>query len=133
MEENLIDVHLSVEIKEEAMVAHLYFKNNSNKKVHLHKQTIYYNGEVRNNYFEIYNKDEEEMDYLGVMKNCTLRPEDFVELAPGEKLNSTIQLNDYYKIYKGDIYNVRYYAFNPSFLNQQQLMHMESNKVEITY
>jgi hypothetical protein len=133
MDDNLIDVHLWVEIKEENLIAHLYFLNNSSKKVYLDKQTIYYNGEVRNNYFEIYNKEEEEIDYLGVMANSTLNPEDFVELAPGEKLNSTIQLNDFYKIYKGDRYSIMYYAYNPSFLNHQQLMHMESNKVEVAF
>jgi hypothetical protein len=133
MESNLIDVHLSVEIKEEALVAHLNFQNKSTKKVYLDKQTIYYKGEVRNNYFEIYSNDEEEIDYLGMMANCELLPENFVELEPGKDLKTTIQLNEFYKLDKGDKYSIQYYACNPSFIKEQQLMQMESNKVEITY
>ena len=133
MNSNLIDVQLSVEIREEIVLAHLFFRNKSEKKIYLDKQTIYYNGEVQNNYFEITNTDDEEMDYLGIMANCTLRPEDFIELEPGKELNSTIQLNNFYKIAKGDKYSIQYYAYNPSFLKEQQLMEMESNKVEIAY
>ena len=133
MESNLIDVQLSVEIKEEALVAHLSFQNKSPKKVFLDKQTIYYKGEVRNNYLEIYNREDEEIDYLGIMANCTLLPEDFIELGPGKELKTTIQLNNFYKLDKGDKYSIQYYACNPSFLKEQQLMQMESNKVEITY
>jgi hypothetical protein len=34
--------------------------------------------------------NKEEVDYLGRMINCTLLPEDFVELAGGDKIKSTV-------------------------------------------
>ena len=133
MENNLIEVQLSVEEKMDKIIAHLFFKNKSEKEVYLDKQTIYYNGIVRNNYFEIINKDDVEVDYTGRMINCTLLPEDFIELAAGEEISSSVQLSDFYKMDKGDKYIIQYYAFNPSFLKDHQLMKMESNKVEISY
>lgn len=133
MENDLIEVQLSVDTKKEIIEAYLIFQNKSGKKIYLDKQTIYYNGVVRNNYFEITSKDNDEVDYLGIMANCIRKPEEFVELGLGEKIYSSIQLSDFYKLIKGDKYNIQYSAFNPSFSEDQKLMLMESNKVEIVY
>lgn len=132
MESDLIEVQLSVEIKNETVIAHLFFQNKSERIIYLNKQLIYDDGIVRNNYFEIINGNNE-ADYLGIMANCIKEPEEFVELGPGEKIDSSIPLNEYYGLIKGYKYSIQYSAFNPSFSEDQQLMHMESNKVEISY
>lgn len=133
MESDLIEVQLSVEIKNETVIAHLFFQNKSEGKIYLNKQLIYHEGMVRNNYFEITNNSNNEADYLGIMANCIRKPEEFVELGPDEKIYTTIQLNEYYELIKGCKYNIQYSAFNPSFSEDQELLQMQSNEVEISY
>jgi hypothetical protein len=67
------------------------------------------------------------------MINCTLLPEDFVELAGGDEIKSTVLLSDFYKMDQGHKYVIQYYAFNPSLEEEKQTMNMESNKVRIAY
>lgn len=133
MEAGLIEVHLTAEIKDEKVIAHLTFCNRSEKRVYLNKQTMYYDGEVRNDYLEVTGADNIKSDYLGVMANCIREPEEFVVLKPGEKINTSIPLSEFYKLVRGNKYRVQYNAFNPSFLKEQQLMEMQSNEVEIVY
>lgn len=133
MESDLIEVQLSVDIKNEAVIAHLFFQNKSAKKIYLNKQILYYDGIARNKYFEITSNRNNKIDYLGIMANCIRKPEEFVELGPGEKIQSTIQLNKYYDLIKGDKYSIQYDAFNPTYSKEQQLMQMQSNRVEINY
>lgn len=133
MESDLIEVQLSVEITDETVIAHLLFQNKSERIIYLNKQLIYDDGIARNNYFEITDNSNNEADYLGIMANCIRNPEEFVELGPDEKIHSSIQLNEYYELIKGYKYNIQYYAFNPSFSEDQELMEMQSNKVEISY
>lgn len=133
METDVIEVKLSVE-KNEAVMAHLIFKNISVRSIFLNKQIMYYNGEVRNNYFEIVKSNGARVSYLGFMANCTRMPDEYILLQPDEEISSAISLKEWYKLTKGENYIVRYYAFNPSFKEQQQqLMEMQSNKVEIFY
>jgi hypothetical protein len=133
MESDSIEVQLSVEIKNEMVIAHLLFQNKSERKIYLNKQLIYDDGIVRNNYFEITSNINSEADYLGIMANCIRMPEEFVELNPDEKVHASIQLSEYYELIKGCKYNIQYSAFNPSFSEDQELMEMQSNKVEISY
>ena len=133
MEKDLIGVELSVE-KNEALSAHLVFRNKSEKNVFLNIQVTYYDGRVRNNYFEIENSKGDSIDYLGIMSNCTRLPDEYIPVGPGEEIRSTVSLKEFYEITKGENYIIRYYAFNPSFKQQQQgLMEMQSNEVEISY
>lgn len=133
MEESLIEVKLSVEANE-ALIAHLIFRNKSERSIYMNKQVTYYDGRVRNNYFEIENSKGISIDYLGLMSNCTRMPDEFMLLGPGNEMRSTISLKEFYEIKKGENYKIQYYAFNPSFKQQQQqLMEMQSNKVEIFY
>jgi hypothetical protein len=133
MEIGLIDVHLTVEIKNGKVIAQLSFCNRSEKKVYLNKQTMYYNGEVRNDYLEITGDDDVKSDYLGIMANCTRQPDEFVLLEPGEKINASIPLNEFYNLAKGKKYAIQYNAFNPSYLKEQQMIEMQSNIVEVIY
>ena len=133
MEMDEIEVKLSVE-KNEAVIAHLIFRNKSGKSIYLNKQVMYYNGWVRNNYFEIKNSNGIRIGYLGIMANCTRMPDEYLLLQPDEEVSSAISLNECYKLKKGESYKIKYYAFNPSFKQeQQQSMEMQSNQVEILY
>ena len=133
MEKGLIDVKLSVE-KNEAMIAHLVFMNKSDKGIYLNKQVSFYDGIVINDYFEIKDSNGISIDYLGVMSNCTKMPDEYLLLKPGEEINSAISLKEFYGLIKGESYKIQYYAYNPSFKQeQQQTMKMQSNKVKISY
>jgi hypothetical protein len=133
MEKDTIEVKLSVE-KNEAVIAHLCFRNKSEKSIYLNKQLMYYQGLVRNDYFEIENSKGDSIDYLGIMSNCTRMPDEYIQLEPGEEISSNISLKEFYELTKGEKYKIRYYAFNPSFKQEQQpLTEMQSNTVEISY
>jgi len=133
MEMDVIEVKLSIE-KNEAVIAHLIFQNKSGKNIYLNKQVMYYNGWVRNSYFEIENSNGVRISYLGIMANCTRMPDEYLILKPAEEVSSAISLKEWYKLTKGESYKIKYYAFNPSFKQeQQQSMEMQSNQVEILY
>jgi hypothetical protein len=133
MEKDIIEVELSIE-KNEALFARLIFLNKSDKVIYLNKQVSYYDDMVINDYFEIKDSNGVSIDYLGIMSNCTKMPDEYILLLPGEKLSSAISLKEFYRLTKGENYNIRYYAYNPSLQQeQQQTMKMTSNKVEISY
>ncbi|OQP67617.1 hypothetical protein [Niastella populi] len=133
METDVIEVKLSIE-ENEAVMAHLIFKNRSERSIYLNKQVMYYNGEVRNNYFEIAKSNGHRVSFLGFMANCTRMPDEYVLLQPNEEISSAISLKEWYRLTKGENYIVRYYAFNPAMKQMQSvLMEMQSNKVEISY
>lgn len=135
MEARVIEVKLSVE-KNEALIANLVFRNKSEKSIYLNKQVVYYDGQVRNNYFEIEDINGEEIDYLGMMANCTRTPDEYVLLKPGEEISSAISLKEFYELKKGNDYKIQYDAINPGFKEEQQhqqSMEMQSNKVKISY
>ena len=133
--EALIEVKLSVE-KNEAVIAHLVFRNKSEKSIYLNKQVMYYDGQVRNDYFVIEDSDGDEIDYLGMMANCTRTPDEYILLQPGEEISSAISLKEFYELKKGNDYKVQFDAINPGFKEeerQQKSMEMTSNKVKISY
>jgi hypothetical protein len=133
MEKDVIEVKLSIE-KNEAVIARLVFLNKSDKGIYLNKQVAYYEGLVLNDYFEIKDIDGISIDYLGIMSNCTKMPDEYILLQPGKEIRSAISLKEFYKLTKGKSYKIRYYAYNPSFKQeQQQTMKMQSNKVKISY
>lgn len=133
MEKDLISVQLSVEIKNEKVLAHLTFQNNSGKNIYLNKQVMFYNGFVRNNYFKIENSKGVKTRYLGMMANCTRMPNEYLQLGSDEIIKSTISLKEAYELKDGESYMIQYYAYNPSYLEEQRITKMQSNKVELSY
>lgn len=134
METDVIEVKLSVEISNTSLIAHLSFRNKSEKNIYANKQVMYYDGRVLNDYFEIRNSKGVKIRYLGVMSNCTRMPDEYIPLGPGETINSSVLLNEAYEIKEGASYKIQYDALNPSFKQEQQpLIEMQSNKVEISY
>jgi len=129
-----VEVKLSVEIINKVVNAHLSFQNKSESSVLLNKRVMYYGGEVLNNYFEIEDSNGDEIDYLGVMSNCTRLPDEYIQLSPGETISSTVPLEKFYELKEGEKYKIQYSAFNPSYKDENWgLMEMESNKVKISY
>jgi hypothetical protein len=129
-----VEVKLSVEIINRVVKAHLSFQNKSESSILLNKQVMYYGGEVFNNYFEIENSKGVRTDYLGVMANCIRTPDEYIQVAPGEIINSTIQLDEFYELKEGEMYKIKYSAFNPSYKGESWgLMEMQSNNVKISY
>lgn len=133
METDVIEVQLSID-NNEAAIAHLIFRNKTEKIIYLNKQVMFYNGEVRNNYVEIINSKGARVSYLGMMANCTRMPDEYLLLQPDEEISSAISLKQWYRLIKGESYSIQYYAFNPAFKQeQQQSMEMQSNSVKISY
>jgi hypothetical protein len=129
-----VEVKLSVEIINKEVKAHLSFQNKSGSSILLNKQVMYYGGEVFNNYFKIEDSKGVRIDYLGVMANCIRIPEEYIQLDPGEATNSIIPLEKYYELKEGEMYNIQYSAFNPSYKGESWgLMEMQSNNVKISY
>jgi hypothetical protein len=134
MEKDIIEVKLSVEVLEKSVVAHLIFRNKSERNIYANKQLMYYDGWILNDYFEIKNSKDIKIRYLGVMSNCTRMPDEYIQLGPGETINTKIVLNEAYELKEGESYKVQYDAFNPSFeQEQQQLIEMQSNIVQVSY
>jgi hypothetical protein len=129
-----VEVKLSVEVRNRSVFAHLMFQNESGSSIYLNKQVTYYDGRVRNDYFRIKDSNGANVDYLGVMANCTRLPDEYIQLGPGETVTSTICLEKVYELNEGGKYNIQYYAYNPTLKGEQpQLMKMQSNKVKISY
>jgi hypothetical protein len=133
MEKDIIEVKLSVEVLEKSVVAHLIFRNKSERNIYANKQLMYYDGWILND-FEIKHSKDIKIRYLGVMSNCTRMPDEYIQLGPGETINTKIVLNEAYELKEGESYKVQYDAFNPSFeQEQQQLIEMQSNIVQVSY
>lgn len=134
METGVIEVKLSVEVSNKSVIAHLIFRNKSERNIYANKQLMYYDGMVLNDYFEIKNSKGVQIRYLGVMSNCTRKPDEYIQLGPGEAINTRVMLNEAYELKEGESYKVRYDAINPSYQQEhQQLIEMQSNKVKISY
>jgi hypothetical protein len=67
------------------------------------------------------------------MVKRVVRPEDFIEIKPGESIKTKITVNKGYELEKGHKYIFQYLACNPTYEGKQLIMGMMSNKVEITY
>jgi hypothetical protein len=128
-----IDVQLKIETRESELVAHLLFSNNSSGKIFLDTWTICSDDVFRREIFSITDENNNEVPYSGMMVKRDVLPEDFIVLNNGDKIETSITLNRGYKLIKGKKYIIQYQAFIPTFLKEQLLMEMQSNKVEVVY
>jgi hypothetical protein len=133
MVEKLVDIDLSVSINENEIIAHLSFSNSSNKIIFLDKLTICYDDEIQNNLFKVIDKNNNRVGYKGVMVKRDVSAEDFIAVDPGEKVEKDISLGEVYKVSKGNVYTIQFYAYNPSYEEKSGLIKLESNVVEVTY
>lgn len=133
MEETSIVINLSIEQKENLLVAHLLFFNNSPNKYYLDKYTICYNAEFTRDVFRIFDEQYGKADYVGPMVKRKIKPEDFISLESGESVKTRVILNNGYKLRRGRNYNIQYSVYNLDYLKVQAIMLIESNKVEVVY
>lgn len=132
MEKKFVDIQLEIEVNGNMMLAHLVFSNNTADKIYLDKKTICTSGKVRRNIFNITDEDNKAVIYTGMMEKRIVVPEDFIPFNAGEKIETSIVLNEIYKVNKGHKYIVQYSVYNPSY-NKGGINKMESNKVEVNY
>jgi hypothetical protein len=134
MEFYLMDVHLSVEIKDDLLVAHLLFLNKSTQKMYLDGITLCSENKLEREVFTIVDEDGKRAPYTARMFKRTVTSEEFISLNVGEQLTTTVVLNNAYRLRKGNNYTIWYSAYNPQTLHDDDpLIKMESNKVEIAW
>lgn len=129
----VIDIELSARVINGQLVAHLCLLNNSSNNMYLDEQTICYNNRVRGDFFKIKNEKCEDVDYTGIKVSRDINPENFILLAPAEKLETDISLSDVYELEKGRKYVIQYSTYHPSYLDEDELTKLKSNVVEIVY
>lgn len=133
MEVIKIDVHLSLEIKNQGLLAHLLFSNNTPDRLYLDRYTSCLDGKFRNEVFEITDDKGKKISYTGPLVKRRIKPEDFLLLEVGEEVNSTVNLNEVYHLIKGKNYIVQFSAFNPGLDDNAPLVDMQSNQVKVSY
>lgn len=133
MTEKFVDIELSASVNNNTLIAELVFSNKTGKKLFLDKLTICHNNKVKNNLFKVLDKNNNRVDYTGMMLKRFITPDDFLAIEPGEEIKSSIALDEVYKVIKGNKYTIQYYAYNPSYEDVSGLEKLESNKVEISY
>lgn len=132
MKNMLPEINLSVEKKQDSLIAHLTFFNNTGNDLYLDQQTICLDSELQRNLFSIL-EQKKRIEYVGMMVKRDVEPEDFIVLNSGQKRETSVLLSEGYELKKGRKYSIQYVAFNPPYLELQELMKMQSNQVEITY
>jgi len=134
MEFLVMDVHLSVEIKDDLLVAHLLFLNKSTQKIYLDGMTLCSENKVEREVFTLIDEDGKRAAYTGRMLKRNVTPEEYISLDIGEQLTTTAILNEAYRLRRGNKYIIQYSAYNPQTLHDDDpLIKMESNHVEIAY
>lgn len=128
----LPEINLSIEKRQDDLIAHLTFFNNTTNDLYLDQQTICSDIKLQRNLFSIL-EQKKRLDYVGIMVKRVVEPEDFIVLNSGQKIETSVLLNECYELKKGRKYSIQYIGFNPSYLELQELMKMESNKVDCFY
>jgi hypothetical protein len=129
----VVDIQLAVEVKENEMIAHLVFFNNTDETLYLDTKTICTNGQTRRNIFNITDSNSNKIKYAGIMEKRFVVPEDFIPINSGDNIETNIILNEVYKVNKGQKYFIQYSVYHPSYMDEQGLSKFESNTVEIVY
>ena len=132
MEKN-IKVDLTLTIKENSLLAHLVFSNNTSNELLLDKFLICYNNSIRKNLFKVFDDKNHEVDYLGPYVKRFITEEDYILLNPGEKMETIVSLNEAYEVKNGKRYTIQYSAYHPTDIEGSEITKIESNSVEIVY
>jgi hypothetical protein len=129
---NAVDVKLSVAVEAQSVTATLTFTNQSSADVHIEKINGCLDGSIQNDVFKI-TADGERVLYTGALaKRFPPGPEDFVKVAPGKKLTTTVRLDQAYGLIPGSHrYRAAYSALHP-FPDRPGFLSLESNSVSFT-
>jgi hypothetical protein len=133
MQKEFVDIHLAIQVLDGRMSAHLQFFNNNSNEIYLDTKTICVSGETTRSVFEITDENNNKVKYIGWLEKRIVVPEDFISLKSGEKIETTIILNEVYKVIKGHKYTIQFSVYHPSYNDEGDLNKIESNPVEITY
>ena len=133
MQNETLDIILSVEQSGDDIIAHLLFHNNGEGNIYLDSWVISIGNIFVNDIFSICDENNKRVSYSGMMACRDVVPEDFVVLNPQEEIKTNITVNKGYRLEKGKKYTIQYCANNVSYLDKQELMELWSNKVEIFY
>jgi hypothetical protein len=128
-----VDVNLEVNINDYKMQAHLIFSNNTLREIYLDKKTICTDGQTRRSLFKITDTNNNKINYTGILEKRFVLPEDFIVLDSGSKIETSIPVNEVYKLNKGKKYFIQYSVYHPSYKDEQEVIKIESNTVEVVY
>jgi hypothetical protein len=133
MKDKFVNVHLTVILKGDSLIANMIFSNDSNTDIYLDRQTICIDNKTRRNVFEIFDEQNDEVEYTGAYVYREVVPQDYVKLGIGEKLESKIVLSEIYKLTKDHKYKIQYSVLHPTYMNESGYTQFESNIVEVNY
>jgi hypothetical protein len=133
MEEKFVDIHLSVDIDKDLLLAQVQFLNNSDREIYLDTKTICSDNRTRRSVFDITDEYQNKVAYKGVLVKRIVVPEDYISLKAGEKIEAKIVLNEVYKIEKGHKYKIQYSVFHPTYMDEAGFTKLESNNVDVDY
>lgn len=133
MVQKFVDIHLSVDLNKDLLLAHVLFLNNTDEEIYLDAKTICSDNITRRSVFEITDEHQNKAKYQGVLVKRVVVAEDYIPLKVGEKIEAVIVLNEVYKLEKGHKYNIQYAVFHPTYMNDAGFTKLESNMVEVNY
>jgi len=129
----IIEVDLTLAVKENRLLAQLVFSNNTSNKLLLDKFLICYNNSIRNNLFKVFDDENREVDYIGPYVKRFITEEDYISVPPGEKVETSVALNEVYEVKSGKRYKIQYSAYHPVNIEGSEITRVESNPVEIVF
>jgi hypothetical protein len=131
MDINFIEVELSVAKKDKKILANLVFSNNTTEIVSLDKLRICHGNKILNNLFKIFDEKRRMIDYDGPMVKRFITPEDFINIDPGQKIETSVELDEVYELKDGKKYTIQYSAYLNNNLTNSDIEKIESNVVEL--
>ena len=133
MDISFIKVELSVAKKDRKIFANLTFSNNSFEIVSLDKLRICHGNKIQNSLFKIFDEKKRMIDYDGPMVKRFITAEDFIMIDPGQKIETSVQLDNVYELKIGKKYTIQYSAYLNDNLKDSGIEKIESNVVEVVY
>ena len=131
MDISFIKVELSVAKKDRKIFANLTFSNNSFEIVSLDKLRICHGNKIQNSLFKIFDEKKRMIDYDGPMVKRFITAEDFIMIDPGQKIETSVQLDNVYELKIGKKYTIQYSAYLNNNLKDSGIEKIESNVVEV--
>ncbi|OQP53561.1 hypothetical protein [Niastella populi] len=131
MDINFIKVELSVAKKDRKIFANLIFSNNTSETVSIDKLRTCHGNKIQNNLFKIFDEKKRMIDYDGPMVKRFITPEDFIMIDPGQKIETSVELDEVYELKNGKKYTIQYSAYLNNNLTNSSIEKIESNVVEV--
>ena len=131
MDKKFVEVELSVAKKNRKIFANLIIYNNSIEIISLDKLRICYGNKILNDLFKVITEKNRRIDYDGPMIKRFITAEDFINIDPGQKIETSVALDEVYKLMNGNKYTIQYSAYLNNNLTDSGIEKIESNIVEV--